>query len=127
MTVKEIDSQILKLKNQRFELEKKEREEFKEKAKVNIGRCFKVGNAFAKVIDVPQEVVTMTGVHFNEYQYPALYIDDSEIPFHKDTLFSGAWGVGHNIIGTIYEEITPEEFAAEFEKKVQKMREDFNI
>lgn len=127
MTLREIDDKIQDLKNQRFELEKQEREKFKEKAKSNIGRCFKIGgNTFAKVIDVPQEVHTLTDVHFNEYQYPALYMNDNKFPFYKDTLFSAAWGVGHDHINK-YEEITPEEFAAEFEKKVQKMREDFNI
>lgn len=127
MTLKEIDDKISELNIQRKALEIAEREEFKEKAKENIGRCFKInGHLFAKVINAPQEEYTKSSVYFNGYQYPSLFINDNKVPFYQDTLFSGAWGIGNDCINK-YEEITPEEFAAEFEKRVQKMREDFNI
>lgn len=126
MTLKEIDAEISKLKQLRKELEKQERQEFQNNAQKNVGRCFKInGNTYAKVIDVPQEQWTRTHSIFNEYQYPALFLTNDTIPFEEDTLFSGAWGVGNNDPWTTYEEITQEEFAKEFETRVQKLREKF--
>jgi hypothetical protein len=126
MTLKEIDDKILELKQRRHELEKLERKEFQKNAQKNVGRCFKInGCKYAKVIDVPQEQWTRTHYIFNEYQYPALFLTNDTIPFEEDTLFSGAWGVGNNDPWTTYEEITQEEFAKEFETRVQKLREKF--
>lgn len=119
MTIKEIDNKILELKAERRKLENEERENFLELAKSNVGRCFKVNNTFVKVLDVPQVEQTMTGVNFNQYQYPAIWLDDEEdIPFFIDTLFSGAWGIGHHPTRTEYKEISKEEFNAEFDRRV---------
>ena len=121
MTIKEIDNKILELKAERRKLENEERENFLESAKSNVGRCFKVNNTFVKVLDVPQVGQTMTGVNFNQYQYPAIWLDDEEdIPFFIDTLFSGAWGIGHNPTRTEYKEISKEEFNAEFDRRVSE-------
>lgn len=127
MTIKEIDVQISALKQQRAKLEKQEREIFKKQALNNVGRCFIIdGKQYVKVIDIPQEQWYIAGCHFNEYQYPALYlgkdpeiIEHNIIPFYEDTLFSAAWGVGHDMLHE-YKEITPEEFNAEFEKILRK-------
>lgn len=122
MTIKEINKQIHELECQRRELEKKEIEEFKLEAVNNVGRCFIINGKYAKVIDIPQEEWDMSGNwHYNKYQYPALYLSDELVPFYEDTLFSGAWGVGNNILND-YTEITPEEFEVEFEKKLNKFR-----
>ena len=122
MTIKEINKQIHELERQRRELEKKEIEEFKLEAVNNVGRCFIINGKYAKVIDIPQEEWDMSGnCHYNKYQYPALYLSDELVPFYEDTLFSGAWGVGNNILND-YTEITPEEFEIEFEKKLNKFR-----
>lgn len=122
MTIKEINKQIHELECQRRELEKKEIEEFKLEAVNNVGRCFIINGKYAKVIDIPQEEWDMSGnCHYNKYQYPALYLSDELVPFYEDTLFSGAWGVGNNILND-YTEITPEEFEIEFEKKLNKFR-----
>lgn len=128
MTLKEIDNEISKFKQLRRELEKQERKEFQKNAQKNVGRCFKInGSIYAKVVDVPQEQWTKTHYLFNEYQYPALLLTNGTIPFEEDTLFSGAWGVGNNDPWTTYEEITQEEFAEEFEKRVNKLREVYKI
>ncbi len=128
MTLKEIDDKILELKQLRKELEKQRRKEFQENAQKNVGRCFKInGREYAKVIDVPQEEWTKTHYTFNEFQYPAVFLTDETIPFEESTLFSGAWGVGTNTPWETYEEITTEEFEAEFEKRVNKLRELYKI
>ena len=128
MTLKEIDNEISKLKQLRNELEKQERKEFQKNAQKNVGRCFKInGHTYSKIIDVPQEQYMRTHVEFNEYQYPALTLTNDVIPFEEDTLFSGAWGVGNNDPWTTYEEITQEEFAEEFEKRANKLRDLYKI
>ena len=126
MTLKEIDHQIQELKNQRYEIEMQEREEFKKKAVENVGRCFIVDGKYAKVIDIPQEEWDMSGhCHFNEYQYPAIFIgreyEDDLVPFYSDYLFSRAWSNGPYPIEK-YQEITPEEFNAEFDRVLHNFR-----
>lgn len=133
MTIKEIDKQIQELKNQRYEIEKQEREEFKKEAIKNVGRCFIAEGQYVKVIGIPKEEYDSVGrCIFNQYQYPALYIGvntkpfeinfNNIVPFYTDTLFSGAWGVGHNILEKEYKEITQEEFNAEFERVLQQFK-----
>ena len=127
MTIKEIDSKIARLKAIRKDLEWKEIKEFKENAVENIGRCFDVDDAIVKVIGVPQENYTRAGnFDFNPYQYPALYIlnpsnMEGVVPFFEDTLFSGAWGVGHNF-GKVYTEITPVDFNDQFVSRLEEFK-----
>lgn len=124
MTICEIDEQISALRQQRYKLEREEIAEFKERAKVNVGRCFRVGDVYIKVIGVPIEKETMTAPIFNRNQYPALYLGGSDvIPFYEDTLFSAAWGDGNNLLGKKYEEITPQEFNEELDKRTAGFRD----
>lgn len=123
MTVKEIDKQITELRNLRYEAEKNEIAEFKEKAKTNIGRCFLINEAtYVKVIDIPQEIPTMTGFNFNRYQYPALFLRNKKHPFEFDDLFSAAWGEGNNVLDTDYKEISKEEFQTKFDEILDDFR-----
>lgn len=118
MTIKEIDEKISKLKMERRKLEKEDREKFLESAKSNIGRCFKVNKSLVKVLDIPEVTETMTGSYYNEYQYPAIWLENEEgVPFYIDTIFSGAWGIGHDVINK-YKEISKEEFNTEFDRRV---------
>lgn len=126
MTLKEIDKQIQELKNQRYELEKQEREEFKKKAVENVGRCFITCGKYAKVIDIPQEKLdNHFHIHFNEYQYPAIFIGreypDDLIPFYSDYLFSRGWSNAPCLVEK-YKEITQEEFNAEFDRVLKEFR-----
>lgn len=120
MTIEEIDRQISALKQQRNELEKKKREIFLESAQANVGRCFIVNDAtYVKVLDVPQVEWTMTGSDFNQYQYPAIYITQDEVPFEFKTFFSGAWGEEYDSFNH-YKEITQEEFNAKFDEVIKE-------
>jgi hypothetical protein len=124
MTVKEIDEQISKLRQQRHALLRTEVEEFQKEAQKNIGRCFLIDDSiYVKVLDIPRIVETKTGPEINKYQYPALELRGKVIPFTYTTLFSGAWGVGNNILGTKYTEVTAEEFEAEFNRRIEKFKE----
>ena len=123
MTVKEIDEQIHQLRQQRHALLRAEVAEFQKEAQKNVGRCFIIDNCiYVKVLDVPRIVETKTGPDINKYQYPALELRAGVIPFTYTTLFSAAWGVGNNVLGTQYQEITPEEFEEEFERRIEQFR-----
>ena len=129
MTVKEelheIDEEMAKLRVRRRELEAEERKQFLKGATENIGRCFYLGkNEYAIVTGVPKPEQTMERVSFNQYQYPAIYLTEDDVPFYEDTIFSGYWGVGH--LAPFYKnhcEIPPEEFLHVFEKKIASIRE----
>lgn len=122
MTISEIDAEITRLRNLRYEAEREEIEEFKKTAQQHVGRCFKVNGIYCIVIGVPREESTLHGFSFNKYQFPALYVQyDGGIkelpagtqpimPLHMGHLFSAAWGEGNNMTGTKYEEISPDEF-----------------
>lgn len=130
MTIKDIEKEISQLQMKKHELVRQEAKEFQEKAKENVGRCFIVGKrTYCKVIGIPHIKETKTGPYINEYQYPAIEIShdfddlDDPIPFHYTTIFSGAWGVGNNLLGETYKEITPQEFEEEFNKRLEEFRQ----
>lgn len=130
MTIKEelheINEEITKLRARRRELEAEERKEFLKEATKNIGRCFYLGNnEYAVVTGVPKPEQTMEGIVFNQYQYPAIYLTEDDVPFYEDTIFSGYWGVGNlpPFERRKHYEITPEEFLHVFEKKLVSIRE----
>ena len=139
--LREIDDQIQELRNKRYELEKQDIMNFKEQAKANVGRCFRNENHYIKIIGIPQEVYTKTGIEFDRYNYPAFHLGYKPndvvrltmyklkqiIPFYEDTIHSSIWEKRKYVLEHQYEEITPEEFNAEFEKRLQKFREQIGI
>lgn len=85
MTVKErlheINEQMIKLSQEERRLRQLEIEEIQDAARANIGRCFKLNNQeYAAIFDVPKQTGTMTGIRFNEYEYPAIIIDLDDDP-----------------------------------------------
>lgn len=125
MTIEEIDAAMSELRALRRQLEAEEREQFKRDAKQHVGRCFKVNGVYTKVIDIPHEAYTKTGVVFEKYRFPAITIDNtynSIVPFRDDTLFSAAWGAGYDLLHTTYEEVTNEEFQRAFDDALDKFR-----
>lgn len=138
MDIKEINKEILRLENIKRALEKKEIDNFKEKAKLNIGRCFIVNGEYVMIIDIPKEKQGKTGeYHFNPYQYPALYLgnnpnikffneelDTDIIPFYYGTVFSDIVGEAHSHSHRIYKEITKEEYYFKFNEIIEKFKND---
>lgn len=132
MTIKEIDEQIAKLREERKELENKKIKEFQKKAKSNVGRCFIKNGQYVMIIDVPKETWDRNGYcDFNRYQYPALYLgydkeetDPLVIPFHYDTIFSDILGeTKSTILLKNCKEISKEEFLLEFDRLVYELRD----
>lgn len=124
MTVKDIDNQISLLRQQKNELLREEVKEFQKRAQKNVGRCFIINDStYVKVIGVPEIEETKIGPRINMYQYPAIRVESDVVPFYYDTLFSGAWGEGSNMIGVKFQEISPEEFEIEFNRRLEEFRE----
>ena len=120
MTLQEVNKQISELQCKRRELEKQYIENFKKDARQHVGRCFKIDDKYyIKVIGIPQERHTMTGIEFNEYQFPAIKLVDDIIPFERTDLPSAAVGIGMDPLHT-YQEILKEEFEEEFQKRIDR-------
>lgn len=87
----QILSEIYTLQEKVKELERIEREEFQERAKAYVGKCYRYTDkdVYFKIINVPQVKYTLTGSNFNEYQFPAFYVDKEtdETPFFNDTAY----------------------------------------
>lgn len=133
MTFKEIDKKILELQKIRKQLEKEEIKNFQEKAKLNVGRCFIVNDKYIMIIDIPRETWDANGhYHFNQYQYPALYLGYDEevslpaVPFYYDTIFSDILGEAESIFPKNYKEISKEEYLLEFDRLTNELRDIVN-
>lgn len=82
---------------------------------------------YVKVLDVPQYEKNLHGNILNTYQFPGIIIDltkspstGTELGLELDTVFSGCWGVGRQEENC--EEITPEEFALVFNRRLEEIR-----
>lgn len=125
--IKAIDKQIEELRHKRYVLEKDNINDFQERAKVNIGRCFKDENGdYFRIVDVPQREYTKdTHWYFHEFQYPAIHlINDNKmrltneiVPFEEDKVYIGCR------VEDDLQEVDQAEFEKEFEKKIQEFRE----
>lgn len=129
--IREIDRQMSALKNERYVLEKAERQKQQEKLRQTVGLCFRKKNGdLVRVYDVPKERMMMTGTDFNPYQLPVLVLinepeaPDDKIRIEQDTLFSRAVDTPNPVacLEKDYERITREEFDAELEKRFGEIR-----
>lgn len=145
MTLKEIDDEIFKLQTMRRELEKEEREKHKEAARKFVGKCYKYKDSILKVIDVPRTLLTMVGEDYNEYQFPAVFLQYPKSPrneYIRDDLDDFAPCYCDNIYIDIkrgmpgcpalgecgqYQEISQEKFNAEFDKCIEYFKERIGV
>lgn len=119
-----IESEICLLQQQLTEIIRQEIKEHKERSVVHLSRCFKNNHGrYVIVANVPQECETKTGVDYNPYQFPGIWLNDALIPFDLDMVFSAVLGDGDSeLLLTKFVEITPEEFLAAFEERAQQLR-----
>ena len=125
-SVEGIEREIQRLEKEKNERVRAEYAEFAEKAKANIGRCFKLDGEYVKVIDVPTLYSTTCKVYYNKYSYPAFFIRDltrplgkNEMPFYYDRVHSGAWNEGARLNHHNAVEITEAEFDEELRKSFE--------
>lgn len=152
---RDIDLQISALKRNLREIEEENRKIIKEHLRSFVGKCFVVVSGveypvpikYVKIIDVPREYNTMTGVEFNEYQLPAFsfYVKNKDnilgnknplrpktnedlYGFDEDTVFLldltyNEKGVYHRYHRHNYVEITTEEFNQKLSEHLECLRE----
>jgi hypothetical protein len=125
-SVEGIEREIQRLEQEKNERVRAEYAEFAEKAKANIGRCFKLDGEYVKVIDVPTLYSTVCKVYYNKYSYPAFFIRNltqplgkNEMPFYYDRIHSGAWNEGARLTCHEAVEITEAEFDEELRKSFE--------
>ena len=144
MTLDEVRREIDRLNAIKRELEKEEREEHKRKARQFVGKCYKRDDgAFCKIVSIPLEIWTMYSTSYNEYQFPALFLQfpeginernykhdniDEFVPCYCDTIYFDIKNEfpGDMLHGNVFEEITPEEFNTEFDKCIAYYKELIN-
>ena len=120
MTIQEIDKQIAALQEERKRLCKEKLEMELKSAETFVGRCFCAGGEYAKVLGAPeQQWDEFFHSYYNTSELPALIIDiDDDEPFSFYTINPKYPG---------WKEISQEEFNAEFEKAVVRLRERAGI
>lgn len=143
----EVTAKMSPLNEQMRELNMAERELDALRASVNVGRCFIADSfsnpkkfGFVKILDVPRPAQGVSGVNYNPYQYPVLYIpplingdeissklysqSDDLIPFQEDTLYSHSVRAEdpYETLSKEYQEISEEAFEARFNQVVADMR-----
>lgn len=153
MTREEIQKEIDRLTAMKRELEKEERETHKQQARQFVGKCYKrydranceSEGVFCKIISTPIEIWDMYRTAYNPYQFPALFLQfperpsersykhsdiDEFVPCYCDTIYLD---VKRGRPGSIlrddeyFEEVTQEEFNAEFDKCIAHFKEQINI
>lgn len=142
MTLIEVKKEIHRLKIIQNQLEEQEREAHRQAARKFVGKCYKSNNGrVIRIIDVPRTFVAMTHIGYSEYQFPAVILhhpdkipnnryvkDDSEDfkPIFYTTVYldinKGVPGDGVLYQPDQYEEITEEEFEAEFDKCMEHFK-----
>lgn len=146
MTLKEVRTEISRLQNIERQLERENREKHQVAAQQFVGRCYRYKkDTFLKIIDVPRVHSTMTGERYNEYQFPAVFLKypkkpnnryirddlDEFYPCYCDTVYLNI-DIGKPGCPTYgehehYQEISQEEFAAEFDKCMESFKEQIGI
>jgi hypothetical protein len=141
MTLKEVKAEIIRLEQLKAKLEMEEIDVHKEQARKFVGLCYKTPNdEILKIIGIPRTISTMTRNIYDKYQFPAVFLRYPELP-REVSVHSVSWedfspcyfdtvylDVAKGKPGTAlffeqYEEITPEEFYAEFDKCMEHFKE----
>lgn len=144
MTREEVRAEMSRLGRLERELEEKEREEHRQTARKFVGRCYKSDSGkIMKIIDIPRTFLAKAGARYDPNKFPVVllyypeaiprnqYIDDDSeefAPVYYDYVYLDIkkgvpeMGYGH-FIREHCEEITQEEFNAEFAKCIAHFKE----
>lgn len=133
--IKAIDKKIDELKTIKRGLGEKQRVAFLEEAKHFVGKCYRyVGkNAYFKIIDTPQVEYTLSGSIFNQYNFPAFFIDADEtedIPFFTDNIYldiEDGTPEKKPLSEICVEEVSSKDYALVFQEEISKLTKKFKI
>ena len=120
MTYEELNTEIEKTNNAikeldeaRRELQKKKDEIFRKEAVKHVGRCFRHGDEYVKIIGVPDDD------EWNKYYFPTICLLSSDeyemLPFMYDS-------DNLDTLNINYIEISQDEFNAEFKRRIDTFR-----
>lgn len=146
MTLKEVQNEISRLRSIEKRLEKEEREKHKAAAREFVGKCYKRSDGVVfKIVSAPIEAWGGFRTIYNECQFPALFLKypsdiedeiyiihgvDEFVPCYCDDVYldinKGAPGLPGEF-NYSYQEISQEEFAAEFDKCMEAFKEQLGI
>ena len=132
LDAKELNELMEKCRVRQAELKRENISSMQEEAVKNIGRCFKIGTDYVKIIGVPEVELTKTDIIYNPYQYPALRLGSNPdftrhknpFPFYYGHLHSSAWRGGYDKF--FHTQITEIDLA-EFIKEWQRRIDDFTM
>lgn len=146
MTASEIRVEICRLQALERQMEEEERNKHREAARKFVGKCYKSNKGkIAKVISIPRTIQHMTGTEYNQYRFPAVFLNypstlrdeciyddiDEFAPLYCDTMYLDitAETPGRNACfwEDQWDEITPEEFDAEFDKCIASFKEQISV
>ena len=144
MTIREIDKEIAKLQAMRRDLEKQEREQHQEQARKFVGKCYRSRKgSVIKIIGIPRTYLYMNGTEYDKYRFPAIFLNYPDIareaiirndelyefsPISCDTVHLDIEKGIPNDWDVVYdEEITEQEFNAEFDKCIKSFKEKINV
>lgn len=89
-SVEELNVKINKLLEEKDKLCNTLKKDYQEQVRKYVGKCYKYTKkeVYFKIINVPQTVMTSTGPFFNEYRFPAVFLDGAEdVPFYIDNVY----------------------------------------
>ena len=139
MTLKEVRNEISRLRSVEKQLEKEDREKHKDAAREFVGKCYKRSDGVVlKIVSIPIETCDCCTTNYNQYQFPALFLQypsgindrryeivgiDEFVPCYCDNVYldvnRGVPGINATLREHSYQEISQEEFAAEFDKCIE--------
>lgn len=147
MTLEEVRNEINRLTNLKYELEKKKQEAHKDVARKFVGKCFKSNKGdIIKIIGIPRTILRLHGEEYNEYRFPAVFLNypdipeetcimddefDKILPCYCDTVyFDVDFGIpdgGLTYKKISWSKISLEEFNSELEKCITRFKELTNV
>jgi hypothetical protein len=132
-----VNDEWIRVRNEMYELRRQEIEEQKEILNKYIGRCFKREDSdiWCIIIDVPQEYYTKTGVEFNEYQLPAMFLYFKSLDHDTrgravldyDTFFTGDLPETEHPQKVFWKEVSPELFWKVYDRFCDTVREQVQV
>lgn len=136
MNMEQLDDLMSKCRARQSELRKEYIASAKMDATKDVGRCFKCGDDFVKIIGIPKVELTKTDILFNEYQRPSLHLgrrpsmfrmdDHDPVPVYYDAHFCGARGRRDPLL-SMYHEISLSEFIDEYKRRMDEFMQNYIV
>lgn len=121
---KAIDEQMEELWRKRDSINKEADRQYMKYAQRDVGRCFKVKRegGYVKITGTPEPEKYSIHYELNRYKYPAFFLNDPDDEGYISAPFEYSYIWASDFVDDNYcTEISPEEFNAEFMRRVNKL------